>query len=504
MRTKRSILNLSTALIGQFFGLIISFISRIIFIKYLNESYLGLNGLFTNILTMLSLVELGVGSAMTFSLYKPLAFDDKEKIKSLMVLYKRAYNIIGIAILLIGICFLPFYHLFLKEDVSIPNLNAIYLLFVLNTGISYFYSYKRSLIICDQKKYITTIYRYVFYFILNVFQIGILVIYKNYILYLICQVIFTWLENIFISMRADKMYPYLKDKNVKNLSKEEIKDIKKNVYAMSIHKIGSVVVNSTDNILISKLVGIVEVGIYSNYFLVTNALETITNQFFNAIVASVGNLGATTSKDKLKDNFNEVFFINYIIFGVCSICFGILINNFIKLWLGEKYIFDINIVLVLTICFYLKGMRRSVLTFRDALGLFWHDRYKALVETLINLVASILLGIKFGVFGIFLGTIVSTLATSMWVEPFILYKYGFTSKVSVYFKKLTMYTMNVIIDFTILYKISNLISYNNMFDFIVKSAIIFTISIVLVILPFCKTKEFKYLTELPSKLKKRA
>lgn len=205
MRSKSSAKNLVVALIGQAFGLIISFIARIIFVKFLSDEYLGLNGLFTNLLTMLSLVELGVGSALVYSLYKPLADGDNEKVKSLMDLYRKAYNIIGGVVLIIGILFIPFYRYLISEVPSISHLDFIYILFVLNTAISYFYSYKRSLIICDQKRYIATIYRYVFYFLLNVFQIIVLFLTHNYILYLITQVVFTWLENICISIKADRM-----------------------------------------------------------------------------------------------------------------------------------------------------------------------------------------------------------------------------------------------------------------------------------------------------------
>ena len=374
MRTKNSIKNLIFALFGQAFGLIISFLGRIVFVKILTDEYLGLNSLFTNILTMLSLVELGVGSAIVYSLYKPLAVNDKEKIKSLMLLYKKAYTLIGIIIMLLGIISLPFYRYLINEVPNIKNLDLIYFLFVLNTSISYFYSYKRSLIICDQKRYIATIYRYVFYFLLNVFQIIVLFLTHNYILYLITQVVFTWLENICISIKADRMYPYLNDKNIKKLDKKELNTISKNVRAMLFHKIGGVVVNSTDNILISKLVGLIAVGMYSNYYLITSALDTITAQFFNAITASVGNLGACTNSKKVKETFNTTFFLNYLIYGVITVCLLILFNPFIEVWLGKKYLFDFGVVLVITICFYLKGIRKTCLTFKDALGLFWQDK----------------------------------------------------------------------------------------------------------------------------------
>lgn len=496
MRSKSSAKNLVVALIGQAFGLIISFIARIIFVKFLSDEYLGLNGLFTNLLTMLSLVELGVGSALVYSLYKPLADGDNEKVKSLMDLYRKAYNIIGGVVLIIGILFIPFYRYLISEVPSISHLDFIYILFVLNTAISYFYSYKRSLIICDQKRYIATIYRYVFYFLLNVFQIIVLFLTHNYILYLITQVVFTWLENICISIKADRMYPYLKDKNIKKLDKKELNTISKNVRAMLFHKIGGVVVNSTDNILISKLVGLIAVGMYSNYYLITSALDTITAQFFNAITASVGNLGACTNSKKVKETFNTTFFLNYLIYGVITVCLLILFNPFIEVWLGKKYLFDFSVVLVITICFYLKGIRKTCLTYRDALGLFWHDRYKPIIESIINLVASIILGIRYGVLGIFMGTIISTVTTSLWIEPYVLYKYYFKENIIDYLYRFIKYTLVVVLTYLIVQKIVILISINGILGLLIKGVVSLILSILIMTIVFIKTNEIKHVKKI--------
>lgn len=496
MRSKSSAKNLVVALIGQAFGLIISFIARIIFVKFLSDEYLGLNGLFTNLLTMLSLVELGVGSALVYSLYKPLADGDNEKVKSLMDLYRKAYNIIGGVVLIIGILFIPFYRYLISEVPSISHLDFIYILFVLNTAISYFYSYKRSLIICDQKRYIATIYRYVFYFLLNVFQIIVLFLTHNYILYLITQVVFTWLENICISIKADRMYPYLKDKNIKKLDKKELNTISKNVRAMLFHKIGGVVVNSTDNILISKLVGLIAVGMYSNYYLITSALDTITAQFFNAITASVGNLGACTNSKKVKETFNTTFFLNYLIYGVITVCLLILFNPFIEVWLGKKYLFDFGVVLVITICFYLKGIRKTCLTFKDALGLFWQDRYKPIIESIINLVASIILGIRYGVLGIFMGTIISTVTTSLWIEPYVLYKYYFKENIIDYLYRFIKYTLVVVLTYLIVQKIVILISINGILGLLIKGVVSLILSILIMTIVFIKTNEIKHVKKI--------
>ena len=198
-RTSSTIKNLFWAFIGQGIGLIISFISRIFFLKILGSEYLGLNGLFTNILTVLSLAELGIGTAIIYSLYRPLAVKDELKIKQLMFFYKKTYIIIGIIILILGIAITPFLKYLINDIPNIDYIWLIYILFVIYTSVSYFYSYKRNLIIADQNRYIATIYRYLFYILLNITQIIYLVITKDYFGFLVLQIIFTILENIFVS-----------------------------------------------------------------------------------------------------------------------------------------------------------------------------------------------------------------------------------------------------------------------------------------------------------------
>ena len=335
---------------------------------------------------------------------------------------------------------------------------------------------------------------------MNVFQIIILIITKNYILFLILQIIFTWLENFFVSKKADSMYPYLKDKNVDALDKKEISNIKKNVGAMVFHKIGGMVVNSTDNIIMSRIVGLVAVGIYSNYFLIIQALETITGQIFNAITASVGNLNATQDKNHVKTVFNRTLFMNFWVFSFCSICLIVLFNDFITLWLGKEYLFSFSIVVVLCICFYLKGIRKTVLTFRDATGIFYYDRYKPIIESVINLIVSILLANELGVLGVFLGTIISTVTTSLWVEPYILYKYVFNMSVKDYFKRLISYSVIGILVCVFTYYICSFFTGLNWFILVLKLFITIVFVNIIFILVFRKSQEFKYYCGLFKKM----
>ena len=508
MRTLSSVKNLIFAFAGQFLEIIIKFLARIIFLNILTTEYLGLNGLFANILNILCLAELGIETAISFSLYKPLAENNREKIKSLMFLYKRAYILIGIIVLVLGIAISPLLPLFIKEMPDIPeNIYLIYILFVINTGISYFFSYKKTLIVANQKRYIVTNYRYLFYFFLNIVQIIVLILTKNYILFLVAQILFTLLENICVSIKANKMYPYLKEKEIEKLTLEDKNEIKKNVFAMILHKVGDVFVNSTDNIIISKFVSLTLVGLYSNYCLLINAINSVMGHIFNSIVASIGNLGATENRERLISIFNKVFFLNFWTFAFSSICLYVLFNNFILLWIGEQYLLKLNIVLVIVINFFITGMRKTVLNFRQALGLFWYDRYKPIFEVIINLIVSIILAQKIGLIGVFIGTIISTLTTSFWIEPYVLYKYGFKIKVREYFKQYIKYTMiTIIVGVMTLFIVNVLFTSVSIISFIGKILLCISIPNLCFILIFRKTEEFRYyenlINTLIGKLKK--
>lgn len=503
-RTQNSIRNILTAMIGQVGGILVNLLARVFFLHYLNSTYLGLNGLFTNVLTMLSLVELGVGPAMSYSLYKPLADGDIEKLKSHMRFYKRAYVTIGLTIGALGLLFLPFYTVFMEEVPDIPHLNVIYLLFVGNTVISYFYSYKRTLIVCDQKKYIETSVHYGAYFCLNVVQIIFLALTRNYIIFLVLQLISTWTENVILARKADQLYPFLRDKNVQRMEKEDSRVIFRNVAAMSMHKIGAVVVNSTDNILISKLIGLTVAGFYNNYYTIIHPLQTITNQIFESIVASVGNLKATVSEGDvtlLKETFNDVFFFAFWVFTFCSACLLNLLHPFIEfIWLrNHGWLLDDMTLYVLIINFYLYGMRRPVLTFRDATGAFWNDRYKPILESIINLAASILLAKRFGLSGIFLGTLVSTVSTSLWIEPWVLYRNVFHLPLRDYFIRFATQTATGVLVCGVTFWLCNLVGYS-LLSIFPRALICLVVPNLIMYLFFHRTKEFLYFGTLGKSL----
>lgn len=437
-RTEKSIKNISYALVGQVSALIISFILRMVFVNSLGKEYLGVDSLFISIVSMLSLAELGVGSAINYSLYKPIADNDVEKIKSLMFFYKKIYSAIGVIIFVIGIIITPL--VINSNGHSIENIGLFFIIFVLNSSLSYFYSYKKTLVVADQHRHITIVYRYFFYFVMVLIQCLFLLIYKSYLAYLVTMLIFTFLENYSMSKKADKLYPYLKDKTAEYLTKGDKREILKNTYAMSFHKIGGVVVNSTDNIVITKFLGLSVVGIYSNFLLITNSLNMIFGQIFSSVIASVGNLGVAENSERVEKTFETIFFYCFLVVSFSTVMLITLLNPFVKLWVGESFAISEVTIVFIGLNFFIVQIRRAVLTFRDALGLYWFDRYKPLIESLLNILLSIYFVKLYGLSGVLIGTIISMILTSVWIEPYVLYKHAFNKNPFGYLLKLIFYT----------------------------------------------------------------
>lgn len=495
-RTKNSLRNLLTGVVGQVITVLLNFISRTIFIKFLNIEYLGLNGLFTNIITILSLAELGVGGAIVYSMYKPIAENDRDTLKALMKLYSKIYMTIGIVIAVLGVAIIPFLDVFIKNTPkNINNLSIIYCIFLLNTVMSYFFSYKRSIITADQREYICTLYRFIFNIIKFVLQIIILIITQNFILYLIIQVLCTLMENVAISIKADKLYPFLKEKDDIKLKKSDKVKIFTNIKALMIYKICSTMLDGTDNLIISSFIGVVWVGLLSNYTLVIGAVSLVLTQIISAITASIGNVVSVESKEKQEEIFYNMFFISFLLYGFSSICLIILINPFISLWLGKDYILSELKVFIIVLNFYIYGMQNVVWTYRSTMGLFIYGKFRPLVSGIMNIVLSIILCKYLGLLGVLLGTTITRLATNVWYDPIIIFKYGFKKSVKLYYLKYLQYIF-IFLTMSILLKIFNyIIDGDGIIYFVI---LLLTTCLALIIsffIIFRKNKEFKYLEE---------
>lgn len=500
-RTTNSVRNTSVGLIGKIATIIFNFIKRTVFIYVLDATYLGISGLFTNILTVLSLSELGFGTAMVYAMYQPIATSDEKKISALMNFYAKVYRIVGVFVLVAGCALIPHLGFFIGDPVlpaDLPPLWIIYLLYLLNTASSYFFSYKRSLITACQKDYINSVNNMLFDLIRIIGQTIILFAFKDFILYLVLQLICTLASNIAISRKADKLFPYLKKHKDEKLSKQTKGIIGQNVFAMSCHKLGGVVVSGTDNILISKFVGLVATGCYYNYTMITSAVSSIYNQIFNAITASAGNLIALESEEDVYKVYKKLLFMNGYIAVFCTSCLVTLIHPFMSLLWGGLYVFDDAIMYVIMLNFFLTCMRKTNNVYINAGGLFWPLKWKALAEAVINLGASIFLaeGMHMGVLGVVLGTTISSVLTNFWWEPYVVYKKLLHKNLGKYFALIIQYFLLTLISIALcnfLFAFFGLPE--NLLGLILKG-IIAVIIPNLILLVYFRTPEYKYFLTL--------
>lgn len=425
-RTEYSILNILTGMGGYFLNTVLGFVCRMVFVQCLSADYLGVNGLFTNILSMLSLAELGVGSAIGYALYKPLAQNDEEKIASLMKLYGKAYRTIGLLIGLVGLALMPFLNVIIQEPPAIrESIHLLYVLNLFNTAITYFFSYRSSLLIAAQRNYIVGGISYLISIVQSVLQMVYLLAFRDYLGYLLIQTAGTFLYNIIVSQIAVRYYPCIRRSDAKPLPKDEQRTLFANIRDLMIYKVSGLLVNSTDNILITFFSGLATTGIASNYTLLVNTLNSLLGQLFNGLTASIGNHNASESVEKRYEMFRFLNMMNFWLFGWASLGIFFCSGDLVELCFGAEYVLPLQIPLVMAVNFYTVGMMNAVWTYKHTLGLFRYGRFLQILTGILNITFSVLLGTWFGLFGILLATVFSRACTSLWFDPYAVYRHGF-------------------------------------------------------------------------------
>lgn len=494
-RTKNTLINFIVGFGAQLFQYVLSFVARTIFIMLLSVEYLGVNGLFTNVLAVLSLAEMGVGGAFVSLLYKPLYEKDTEKLKSLMTAFKEAYMVIGVFVGIAGLVLYPFLDLFIKEN-NIENISLIYFMFLTGSVVSYFYAHKIAFVSADQKLYIKTIYSQIFAVIQYLLQIIVLLLTKEFILYLAIQIICPIVGNFILSMKVNRLYPFLKEKGIP-LDKKTRADLKRKVLAGMYHHSGYVMVTGTDSIIISAFLGVYWVGIYSNYLLIIGVISSFTTLCFNSVTASVGNLAVSSDKEKNFNIFRKIQFLNFLLVGFSSVCFIVLFNPFITIWIGNEYLMDQKNVILMVTMFYTGhlGIQKSINVFKYTTGLFYHDRYAGLIGGLINIFVSLYLVRYIGLAGVFVGTIISTFSTRLWAEPYVVFRYLFHRPLFYYFNKYIIYGIATIMTTAFVYFVTKFIPHDTWTGFFTMAAACGILTVGIFILLFFKTEEFKFFYE---------
>jgi O-antigen/teichoic acid export membrane protein len=499
-RTKKATLNSFTITIFRILEIALKFVVRSFFIYYLSVEYLGLNGLYLSIISVLSLAELGFGMALPFSLYKPVDEKDYTKINAILKLYKKIYYIIALVVLILGLILIPFLGLISEDITNISSFRLIFLLFVLNSSISYLFVYKRSYIIASQQGYKASIIDSLQILLLTASQVLVLVFFQSYIIYLITGILFTIGKNLIINKVANTLLP------IKNLDEkailihEEEKQIKSNVKVLFVYRMAMVVETAIDNLYLSTFFNLTTVGIYSNYYLIVVSIRNVLMAAFNSLIASIGNVALHSDADKSYKIYKSLNTIAHIIYGTIAITIYFSIDNFIIIWLGQDYLLDSLTITAICLGFYIFGVQSSNAIFRNSFGLFWEGRIRPYIMTIMNVIFSYVFLQYFGVSGIFFGTALSRVLSVGLMDSHMLHKYIFHQKVIFHhLHKFIRFIEVVLIIFILtIIKININIGFP-IISWILNNGIIFLGSVIILIMSSFVTGDLRYLFKLVNK-----
>jgi len=497
MRTKNSLRNIQFSLMLGILTICIGFMAQKVFINTLGTEYLGINGLFTSIVSTLAIVELGLGSAIYYQLYKPISDNDNAKVQSIINFYKKGYRLIALAVFSLGILVLPLVSPLVGEIKISESTHIIYILFLLEVVCSYLLTYKRAVLYADQNNHIISTVHLGYLIALNALQIATLILTGSFYLYLILKIVMRLAENVVINLITNTKYPYLKEKEVLALDPATKSDIYKKVRGLSYHKVSTYIVLGTDSIIISAFFGIATVGLYSNYLLVTTAIVMLINQAFTAITASVGNLLVSVKHGKSFEVYKKIRFGNFWLACFATTSLLVMMNSFMTLWIGSQYLLPIGVLVAISLNLYLTLIRSSVNSFKEAGGIYHEDRFVPIVESIANLAFSIFLLRHIGLAGVFLGTACSTLILHLFSYPKYVYKPLFKQDVKKYYRQFLGYFLIVVLVSTTTFVVSRSVYLDNNFaKFLFNIISCLTIPNILMYIIFRNSPEFKYYCRL--------
>lgn len=424
-RTINSLRNIGSTLGGQMLNNLLRFACRTVFLYALGPEYLGISSLFSNVISILNISELGLATAITFSLYKPLAENDRRTVQAIMAFLRNAYRIIALVVLGAGLLLMPALPYLMTGVTDKVNIYHYYLLYLTETVVSYlFFSYKSVLLIADQKKYLVDLVAYACQVAMNLLQMAVLVIWKSFLGYTILFIINHIVTNTVTAILVDRRYPWLRGKAPK-LPKEEQKEIYTRIYALGLNKVSTAVGTSTDNLVISTFVSVIAVGLYSNYSMVVQVFQKLLSGVFRALGSSLGHLFATEAREHSAYLFRCLNLLNNYLIVLCSVCFLVMFQPFVCLWAGEEYLLSYGVVIAIVLNFATNYLQNVVQIYREACGTFTRGKYRPLFTVLLNLVISLILVQWFGIAGVLWGSVISRMLTAWWFDAWLLHRVAF-------------------------------------------------------------------------------
>lgn len=496
-------LNTKFSIVNRVITLVCNFICRSVFIKFLGGEYLGAGGMFGNVFSVLSLFELGFGEAASQAMYKPLADGNALQVKKIVKYYTKVYRYISLITLTLSFAVMPYLDCFFPDITKISKYRSVYILFIIHQILSFRFAPKRALIMCDQRMYIIMLIRTISCVCITFTQIICLIYTRSYLGFIFLRILFLAADGFATEIYANKKYDLKALSNISELQEKTKSLIKANTLSLAVHRIGGVINNSTDSILLSSYLGLSQMGIYSNYSLIINSLGSFVCLAVNAASASVGNLGAAENAEKSVSILKKMCFANFFLLTNCASLLICLINPFILLWLGKDMCFSLPESAVIIACFYMSYIRDPVQIFLNTYGVFKSTKYLYLTRGLANLVISFCLVRRFGVVGVFGGTLISTVACVFFTEPYMLYKNGFGIKYTGFLKKYVGYVIASVFICTLSYIFTTNIPADSVLSLILKGCTVAVFTNILLLVLYGKTKELHELLITFKLIKKR-
>lgn len=438
-RAHYSMVNSTVSVVCKVAAILFGYLTRVVLIRTLSTDYVGLNGLLVNILGALSLTMMGLSTALAYAMYVPAAQGDEAKQRSLLRLYGKVYRAFALGVLCFGALLYPFLPLLLRKPWEAGSLPLILALHTVNAALSYCWAYKGMMFLVSQRDYVNELFTAAFTILQSIAQCVVLLLTRDYFLFLLLYLCCTLLRNICTTWYAERKFPLLYGEEYAPLEREEYRGILRNIRAILLNRVGAVVISNTDNLLLTYFFGLAAVGAYANYFLIIASVGQVLDRVVYGITASVGNLGATEGPEQVGKVYRASLLATSWLYGFAAICLAELLGPFVELSFGSDYLLPRSLTLVLCLNLYLNGMRSVTMVFRDSLGLMWYDRHKSIAEALINLFASIWLVRAMGMTGVFLGTTVSIVLLPFWLEPLVLYRRYLKQPMAPYFARYFTY-----------------------------------------------------------------
>lgn len=496
MRIKNSVIN-SLVGIVSYFILLLGPLVLSSFVASLGSEILGIQKTYMDTIAMLNIVELGISFGVIYKLYKPIAENDTEKIAILLNFYKNTFKLVALVLLILGLVTAKIIPQFMPEHdlnkFSDNWLSMMFVLYLADALAAYLFGHKRAMLIADQKNYLVNICRTICQFLMYILQFVSVYFFKSFELFVVSKLTCTLLDSVSIHFIYKLKYKNINLKIKKKLEKNEKKDLFKNLSALFYHKIGYQALASGSTLIITSNLGEAITGIYYPYTLITNGLMSITDQVFNAILTSFGNLIVKATQGEVHNIYKKIFFLNYIIYSFFSVSFFCLVGPFIRLWMNDDFLLPTSTIILITISFYFFGMRKSITMVKNSAGLYRPDRYFALVEALLNIGLAILLVNKLGINGVIIANIVSSLCIPFWTQPYVVYKNVFNRSVLPYYQKQLVYAVITLISCIFTYYLCSFFCFSGFLKFVINALICLVVPNAINIFIFYKTEEFQYL-----------